>query len=550
MATLDNWLSKIGLTTTDRLQEIETKLADVTSRVNRAYEAGFDDGMYNGEDEPPTGTVATYGYSRSTAKGLRDFSKMSHDQIINTVWSLYQSNGIAKRALTIKRDHILGRNTKPEAVGDKALQAILDDFWKCNKLRERIKKFTLEKFLWGELCLPVFVRETDGRVKLGYIDPSDIEDVLPHPSNVLEPWMVICKLRQGESVRRVYRIVREDESYPNLKGKMIQAPNEGKLVRHSKALLQPWEKSVLRRQIGLTEYTGTCFYFSTNNVSNQIRGFSDLIQSVDSLDQHDETLFALGEREALAGYFSWDVALDTQDDSQVKKRASEIRKNPPRKKGQINVHNNSEKWELVHPDLKQPGTVATAEALKTHALNGMGQPPHWHGEDNTATRTTADSQNNPTNATLKHEQDKIRDMIIFMCEFVRDQAEIAGNWQPTPIEDDAGQLTDIMSGEIRVAMPEISVKDTSRAATVFNQIVSGLVVSHLDLEVTSRETVAKAVAVALAELGVDYDAMEELERVDQARKKQGEQNGDDLNNTLNNIVANAFANGTGNDADA
>ena len=547
MATLDDWLGRFGLATTNRVQEVETALTEISSRVDRAYEAGFDDGMFSGEDEPPLGTLAQFGYTRSTAKGLRDFSKMTDDQILNTVWSLYQSNGIAKRALTIKRDHILGRNTKPEAVGDEGLQEILDDFWKANKLASRIKNFTLEQFLWGQLYFPAFVRETDGRVKIGYLDPSDIEQVVAHPHNVLEPWIIVCKLRQSEKVRRIYRVIREDEGFVR-RNRVVPPNHPGKLVTHNQAALEPWEEAFLAAN-GLAEYSGSCFYFATNNVSNQPRGFSDLLQSADPLDQHDETLFALGEREAMAGHFSWDVAIQGADDAKVRKRAAEIRRDPPNKKGQVNVHNEAEVWTFNHPDLKQPSTIATAEALKVHALNGMAQPPHWHGEDNTATRTTADSQNNPTNATLEHEQDKIRDTIVFMCEFVRDQAEIASEWSPIDIEDDNGQKTGVMSGEITVAMPEISVKDTSRAATVFTQVVGGLTVAHLDLEVISRETVAKAVSVALEALGVDYDAVEELNKVDQMRSDQDTEGATDLNDTFNNIVANAMANGVSGDAD-
>jgi len=50
-----------------------------------------------------------------------------------------------------------------------------------------------------------------------------------------------------------------------------------------------------------------------------------------SLDQHDETLFSLGEREALASYFSWDVAVKG-DKNEVQTRASEVRRAPPRQK--------------------------------------------------------------------------------------------------------------------------------------------------------------------------------------------------------------------------
>jgi len=515
MATINDWLERVGLSTASRIQEVSTRLDETERRLDRAYEAGYDDGHFSGEDEPATAALARYGYRIGSSRiGLRDFSQISRQQQTSTVWTLYQSNGVAKRALTIKRDYILGRNTVPEADSDEALQEILDEFWEGNNLKALIKQLTLDLFLWGELCLPVAVRQTDGRVRISYIDTADIEAVITHPQNVLHPWIVICTLRQGETKKRVYKIIRKDEGY--IDGGKVTLPRQpDKLVfaEPSQVDLAPWELEFLKG-VGLTEYTGSCFYFATNNVSNQVRGFSDLLQAADPLDQLDETLFSLAEREGQAGYVSWDVKLVGADDSLVKSRAAEIRKNPPMRKGQANVHNDSEEWTFNAPDLKQPGTVVTADALKSHALNGMGQPPHWHGLDNTATRTTADSQNNPTNKTMETEQDKIRDLIHYMCRFVRDQAEIAGEWEAVEIKTEDGKATGVMTGRIDIVMPEISRKDMVNASQVLAQVTSALTVAMFDLQVVSRETAARAIASVMAELGVDYNADDELKAID------------------------------------
>src|SRR3972149_4958106 len=61
-----------------------------------------------GGAEPVSGTTKKYGYKRTTTAALRDFTKMDHGAIINTVWSLWQSNPVAKRVLVIKRGYILG----------------------------------------------------------------------------------------------------------------------------------------------------------------------------------------------------------------------------------------------------------------------------------------------------------------------------------------------------------------------------------------------------------------------------------------------------------
>ncbi len=511
MAKIADYFQAFGLVSTKRINEVESQMSALESRIDRAYESGYYDGLESGEDEPPLGDIATFGYRRGqTARGLRDFTQMSHDQILETVWTLYQSNGIAKRALVVKRDHILGRNTRPIAEGDPDLQEILDDFWRVNKMKKRLKKFVIDQSLFGELCLPVFVRETDGRIKIGYIDPVDIDTIVTHPHNVLEQWLVILKSIDGK--RRIYRIIREDEGVVSKENKVIEAKHPGKMITDKQADLEAWETAILTAN-GLDEYTGSCFYFDKNNVSNQPRGYSDLLQSADPLDQHDEVLFALGEREGMAGFFSWDVTLQGASKEEVQARAGEIRQNPPAKKGQANVHNDEETWEFNHPDLKQPGSISTADALMLHALEGLNQPSHWHGKMDTTNRATAESADNPTLKSLEHEQDDVKDWIIQICQFVRDQAEIGGLWHPEDIKSDTGEVIG-QTGKIDVIMPEIAKRDLAKIGPLLAQVIQSLTVAHLDLQVITKETAGRTVAKILGELGIDYNSDEELEKVD------------------------------------
>src|SRR4030066_180526 len=143
----------------------------------RAYESGYSDG---GEDEPVSGTTKKYGYKRTTTAALRDFTKMDHASIIETVWSLWQSHPVAKRVLVIKRGYILGSGVHPQS-GDPDLQGILTEFWMDNQLPRRSKEFTLQLFLFGEQCYPAYVRMADGKTSLGYIDPGSIRQEITPP---------------------------------------------------------------------------------------------------------------------------------------------------------------------------------------------------------------------------------------------------------------------------------------------------------------------------------------------------------------------------------
>ncbi len=505
-------LESIGLTTTNQMDK----------QINRAYESG----VFDGNDDPQSGTIAAggFGYTSQGQRGKRDFQKMTPDQILNTVWAEYQSSGIAKRALEFRLTAILGRNTAPETA-DEALQIILDQFWKRNLIKNgNLARFVTSHSLFGELILPVFVRQnSDGRVLLGYIDPGDIDTIIFHPQNNLERWAVILKKGVNDKNQKCYRIIREDEG-GIVKGEFKQPTYPDKLITDNQAILSDWELAFLKEK-GLSEYTGSCFYFDKNNLANQPRGFSDLLQSVDWLDLHADVLFSLAERENLGNYFSWDVELAGADPTKVQERAAKLGVSPPMGKGQVNVHNDSEKWTYVSPDLKQPGTVETSKVIKTQILEGLNQPEHWHNEPNTTNRATAAAADSPVNRTLEHEQSQLVGMLVFMCQFAADQAEILGTYKPG--EDN----------EIKIQVPEIVKGDIFQVSEAFTQTVNALVVSMLDLKVIDREIASQVVSKIIAEYGVQYNPAEKLTEIDEKVKSAALETQEEIDNTLAGILS-------------
>lgn len=474
------WQSKVGELT--RQHQIE---------LGRAYEAGYNDG---GEDEPSSGDIKKYGYRRSISHGLRDFSGIEHAAMLEIVWTLWQSSLIAKRLLCIKRDHIVDKGIKMSAA-DNELQNLLDQFEDNNHFERRVREFALQLFLFGEQCFPAFVRESDGRVMLGYIDPEQIESVITDPENAMETWAVVVKPETHAVTwakahdRRVYRIVRKVE-----KGK-----NKDRLATAEQATavgLEAWEMEMLEA-MGLNAYSGSCFYEKVNSVSNQPRGYSDLLQLADWIDQADETLFALADREQMAGYFSWDVTLTGADDGRVKTRSREIRSKPP-KKGSVNIHNDAEAWTFNYPDLKTAASIETFNALLTFVLGGEGFPRHWFGFGDGANRATADAQGDPTWKSLAHDQAIVCDLIGQMAQFVRDQAIIAGQWQGN-------------DETITIVPSEMNAKDIARITGGLNSLAVALLTA-VDEQWVSRETAAQIWAKMMGELGVVVDVATEMNK--------------------------------------
>ena len=499
------WLGAVNTVDHDlRLTEVT---ADFDKRVNEAYQSGFYDG---GNDDPASSTFQKggQGYRNLSDKYIRR-GKLDYGRAIEVAWELWQKSPIAKRTLALKRDHLIGHAATP-TTNDPDLLEILNEFWKVNKLGKRASEFTMQLFGFGEQCYPAFVREADGRTRLGYIDPQSIEAVVKHPDNALEDWAVfVQKYERGgyTTEKRVYRIIREAEDFSDGE-EVTPAEYAGKLITHEQATIQPWELKMLA-EYDRSEYDGSCFYTKVNAVSNQSRGMSDLLQVGDWIDQADDVLFSLADREQYAGYFSFDVTLVGGSPEQVRERAKYYQMNPP-DKGSVNVHNDSEIIQMFAPDLKQGGSIETFRAVLGLILGGMGFPVHWFGFGDDANRATAVAQSDPTSKSLEHDQGIVRDMFVYMCQFVADQAEIAGKYTPKAESKDGKEE----AVEIKLSLPEVTTKDLSRITASMQALTISLV-NGVDAGWITQDTAAEAFAKLLGEMDIQVDVTEELEKVGQ-----------------------------------
>ena len=485
---------------------------EASRRATEAHDRGYQDG--NDETPPGSTSLRSFGYKTGGAGTARDIAAGDIEKVTETAWNLSRSNPLADRALEIKRDYILGRGVDPKAK-DPALQEIMDAFWKGNRLSRRMREFTRQLFLFGTQCYAVFVRKADGRVRLGYFDPSEIEEVIAHPDNSMEMWAVVIKainqtaskpwIKQQE--KRVYRIVREEDGTGFLAVPdpftmhEPQAAHTGKLVVAAQAKFEEWEY-VMLKSFGLDHYSGSCIYEKVNAVSNQTRGLSDLVQIADFADQYDSVLFAMGDREQFAGFFSWDVELDGLDQPGVVERAAQIKANPPQRGG-LNIHNDKEKWRFDYPDLKTAASVEAANAFTALITGGLGFPVHWFGKGDETNRATAQAQNDPTWRTLEHDQDIIREMALTMLTLARDQAEIAGHYRPAEETDTTVALT----------MPEMTSKDVVSISSALSALAGAMMVAQEQGWMTQqegRETWAKVMAELDVQIETQGDASQQL----------------------------------------
>ncbi len=516
MATIiERLTTRLGLVSK---RELET----VKQEARRAYEAGYND---SANDEPGSGDLKSYGYKRITTAGLRDFSKMPFDKALETIWTQWQSSPIAKRVIKIKRGYVVGKGLQP-VTSDEDLRVILDDFWDRNNLDadgRRTNEFTEQLFLFGEQCFPAFVQETTGAVSLGYFDPGEIEDVIMHPENALEVCAVVLKAGtatnnawENSRPKRVYRVIRESQ----------RGDTEGRLVTWQQAekagKMEQWEYKMLKA-FELQTYSGDVLLTQINKVSNMKRGYSDLLQVADAIDMADQVLFALATREQIASYFFVDVTVqgDADDVNAVVKR---IGRKPPKPQG-ANVHNEAEKWEIMQPDLKQEGSIATLVALLTFIMGGMGFPVSWYGYGSDTNRATLEAQGDPTYRQLEDDQGVVRSMLLRMLTFARDQAVIAGYWTPKEDTDET----------ILLPMPEMTAKDFSRVLALFTPLVSAMLQLR-DSRLLTDETILEAVGKVLKEMDIEFNADEELEDLAEDDEEIAQDDNDKLAGMLDKVT--------------
>ena len=468
----------------EQAEQSRREVEEANARAKRAYEAGYNDANDDPADAALGLAKGGFGYKRGAGGGRE--GGVSFADNLSTGWDLWQSNGVIQRDAKITRDYAVGGQITIQAP-DPALEEILTDFWKTNALDRHVGEFALQLGVLGTQCFPAFVRKTDGRVLLGYLDPIEIEQVVPDPDNGLNMAAVVCKERvqtqpweMPENSKRVYRVLRPDV-------------DTGKIETAAQAKRAPWEAELLKNY-GLKKYTGDCFFVKTNSFCNQPTGYSDAIAAADMSDQWDQTSFAIGERELFADYFSFDVTMNNADSQAISDRAQQLGKNPP-KRGSVLVHNDEESWQMFAPDLKQPASIATLQEQRRIIIGTLGKPEAWFGNATGASLSTIQAQGDPTWRGLAYRQGEIKNMLMDFLTFARDQAIIAGYYLPVPDADTSFDLV----------MPEMTATDLTAVSGALANITSALAL-EVDRGWLTDEQAQQVILKFMAEFGMKLTA--------------------------------------------
>jgi hypothetical protein len=410
--------------------------------------------------------LSEIGWRRLTGAPTRELPMMDQDRAIEVAYWLWKTNPLARWIIEVITAFVAAKGSPFTCTNDK-VRDLLTSFWDdpVNRMDIHWENFVRELGIYGEQCWPVFVAEQTGRVRLGYLDPAQIEDVFPDPDNVKIKVGVTIKSQTGGTARRLKVILDgENEAFLSEKGKTLRE----------------------------TFTDGQCFYFSINALTNEMRGTSDLFVVADHLDGYEQFLYDSNEKYARFNAFFYDITVDGADEKQLSKERAMYE--PPRT-GEAFIHNEKVKSEAVAPDLKAENAETAARLHRNHILGALGLPEHWYGGGGDVNRATAAEMDDPSRKIIANRQEKIKNMLEFVFDFVIESSVEARYLTGVPEEE-------LYAYEIQT--PEISDKEVAKLSTMLQQVATALTTAEVQGWI-SNDDAAKAFAYFLAFVGYEYD---------------------------------------------
>ena len=420
-------------------------------------------------------TLDEPGYRKLTGNGFgtneRDLSPVSQDRMQRLAEYLWQSNLLANRLVELPLAYLLAEGVQLQSTDEKHQEA-LTAFWNDPinnwplKLEARVRALAL----LGEQCYICHVSEA-GFVRLGYLDPRRIAQVVNDPDNPEQPIGVVTT-RDAKGRYYKYRTVVLGED-ADLFSQATQRIRSEDFI------------------------DGECLLFQINKFPNGSRGRSDLLGQMDWLDAYDEFLFNELDRISYLRTFVWDVKMTGADPEAVKAFEKEFQ--PPGPNGKF-VHNDSIELSAVTPELQAADTAESARLLRNHVLGGSTTPEHWFGGGGDVNRAAASEMGEPTFKMYTKRQTFLKLMLEEIGRYVI--------WKAT--RQRAVPDWSVDGNLVQAVFPELANRDVSKFAAALSG-VSTAVAALIDQGLMTQETALKIVADVAQRFGQEIDAKTELE---------------------------------------
>lgn len=423
------------------------------------------------------------GWRRLTGDGLtgtsdRDLQPLAQDRMQKLAEYLWQSNLLANRLVELPLAYLLAEGVALQCKNEEH-QKMLDAFWQdpINNWPMKLEARVRALGLLGEQCYISNVRDGDGFVRLGYLDPRQIATVVNDPQNPEQPIGVVTK---------------RDSRGKSYKYRVVVLGDDADLF------------SANTQRIRTEDFPdGEVLLFQLNKFPNGSRGRSDLLGQMDWLDAYDAFLFSELDRIDYLRRFVWDVTMQGADPKAVEDYQKKFV--PPAANSSF-VHNDSIKLEAKTPGLQAADTSETSRLFRNHVLGGATVPEHWFGGGGDVNRASASEMGEPTFKVYTMRQGYLKRMLEEIGRFVLWSEARARGKTPDWSSDDWA---------VTAVFPELVNKDVTKFASALQSLTTA-VIQMIDGGLLTEETALKMVADVAGRFGQDIDAKAEL---DAARKE-------------------------------
>lgn len=331
----------------------------------------------------------------------------------DAMWNLWKVNPLMQNRVNQLNALTFGRGLK--WIYDKQTQAIIDRFWRINRLKTKLNAISTDVQLYGEVFIGLFP-QTSGDVLVSIYGSNQV-DIDFNPGDIYNVNKYVVTYRDEEK--------NKDEQF-----EMMPIEKYLNDIEFSKGINANTVQKV-RKALGLNgaakvKGKGVMCHVKFNNDSSEVYGTSDFKQVFDLLPDY---MNFVGDRmtiHQLYGSPAYDITIDTDDPQVIINRIEElagftIGSNP--------VHNNKETWKPLEFSHGNTAPTGDEKILRGLLCAGTGFPEYLLFNQS---ETSGDSENTLALTKMAEDrQDTFKDAFNDIHRFV---IAIAGG-DPATIDD-------------------------------------------------------------------------------------------------------------------
>lgn len=309
---------------------------------------------------------------------------------------IYDSTALGQRIVDIRKNVLTSEPIQFEALGvrknrNKELNAFFKKFWRDNGFDIKWDEYVKDLLIYGEICFYVpKVNPYNGRCKLTWISPENIECVEANPYNLTEAGVI----RLNSEI--VVTETRDGKPF-SFKTKELQAIREnadGKLE-------------------------GNAVYFALNKTLGGTRGVCDYLHVADWIDVHRQIINSEADRIEFSKGFVFKCKVQGGENAVA--GVIERHKKPP-SGGSVLVTSDREEWAVLQPQLTLFDTAGFSTHLVELVLGGMGIPMSWYFDNSGSNNSSTDSMSKPIFTWAEKAKGKICSFLKFVLTYIIQEA--------------------------------------------------------------------------------------------------------------------------------